>query len=944
MAGQLSRRTQDTPSLLSASADVLQLAGVASDSAARLINLLQHAGVPLGSAGPLLRSTDQASFVMRIDRPLMDFKSFQPTRRTYGVTTFGSWSQTDGMNVLPTATSGTGGRGSSGTAGVQGTYSAYVGKRDWLLDVRSGLSATDAHSTPDLALPGAQVLVGTGTSFDPSPAGSTGSTAAALEPLVFGGNGALAARRRTNLWETQAELRFYPPRRTRHRVTLTADVRRDGVLEEPGVDRYGTFTYASLDDLAAGQAAAFTRTLSAPERRAGVWNGFVALGDYWRVTDRFQLMYGARAEGDVYATAAASNSTLERSLGVRTNFVPNTLGLSPRFGFTWVRSGQRDSYRFSNLGAFRVASTSVLRGGIGEFRNLLGPDLVAPAVAATGLPGSTTQLFCAGPAVPAVAWGDWARGASLPSACSPILGSPSSALTDTAPAVHAINRGFTAPRSWRGNLAWSASNWGIAYTMEGIVSLNLHQLGFTDANFAGIPRFATAGEGRPVYVTPSDVVPGSGVVAPAGSRSARDFGSVLVQGSDLRSVSRQVTLTLAPSNPNFSRWFASGAYTLGRITQQQRGFDGSTFGDPRTTEWGRGDLDVRHQIILQGGYAAHDVTFTVFGRVQSGRPFTPLVGSDVNGDGLINDRAFVFDPTTIATSDTALARDIQGLLSRGPRGVRDCLTRNLGRPAARNACDGPWGATLNARLAVGGERLHLGKRPTIGLSFDNVLGGVDQVLHGDRLRGWGAPALPNPVLYEVRGFDPTTDQYRYSVNPRFGDTRPAATTLRVPFRITLDVQLDIGRPLAEQQLTKFLAPGRNGRPGPRLVPADLVRRYARNVVDPYQLLIEQSDSLLLTREQTAALEAADVRYRTRVDSAWSALAQYLAELPDRYDAASALKRQEAIVDAVWELTRIDVQAVLPTVLSPVQQHIVPWPINILLTEKRKVNVRMFIPG
>jgi hypothetical protein len=63
--------------------------------------------------------------------------------------------------------------------------------------------------------------------------------------------------------------------------------------------------------------------------------------------------------------------------------------------------------------------------------------------------------------------------------------------------------------------------------------------------------------------------------------------------------------------------------------------------------------------------------------------------SDINGDGIVNDRAFVFDPGS--TSDTSVARGMQSLLLDGPRAARDCLGSQLGRIATKNSCVGPWG-------------------------------------------------------------------------------------------------------------------------------------------------------------------------------------------------------------------------------------------------------------
>jgi hypothetical protein len=199
-------------------------------------------------------------------------------------------------------------------------------------------------------------------------------------------------------------------------------------------------------------------------------------------------------------------------------------------------------------------------------------------------------------------------------------------------------------------------------------------------------------------------------------------------------------------------------------------------------------------------------------------------------------------------------------------------------------------------------------------------------------------------LYQVRGFDSVSHRFRYEVNPRFGNTNPRATTFRAPFRVTLDVSIDIGRPPAEQQLDKWLRPGRNGRPGQRLSADELKRRYVRNVPDPYRVLLQETDSLLLTREQSDALTAAQASYRTRADSIWATLAADLAALGDGYDAAAALKQQEAAVSAVWELTRRDVQTTLPRILSPLHLRLAPWPVDLLLRTQGPVNVRVFAPG
>lgn len=931
---QVSRRTQDAPTLFDGDVAALRAAGVSADSAGRLISELTTLGVPLGRADQQ-RSTDRASFVLRLDKPQMDFKSFEPTRTTYGVTAFGSRESSEGVGLSPTTTSGAGGRSLATSGGVQASYSAYVGPENWLADFRTGLSLSDEQNDPYLARAAGRVLVASDANNPTAPFQS----ATGLQSLLFGGNGYLESRRRTSLWESQAELRFFAPGRATHRLTLSADARLDGLHLDPAVDRYGTYSFASLADVENNAPTSYSRVLAAPAQHARVWNAYLALGDYWRVQSHLQLMYGVRVEGNRYLTRPSYNDALDAALGVRADQVPNSIGVSPRLGFTWNIGGAGDRYGFSALGSSRIVRASVLRGGLGEFRNMLGPGIVADVMNATGLANATNQLFCAGASVPKPDW----SAANAPTSCLADAGGV--AIADAAPSVRALSPAFTAPRSWRANLSWSSQYRGLAYGLEGIASLNVDQPSLTNVNFTGARQFTVPIEGRPIFVSPAAVVPTSGILDPVAARRDAAFGTVLVQSSDRRSLSRQLTLSLAPANPPLGTWILFGSYTLARTTDRQRGFDGAAFGDPRELRWGRGDLDVRHQFLLQGGYQWTGVALTAFARVQSGRPYTPMIGGDVNGDGLANDRAFSFDPSELRTAgDTALANELQRLGQRAPQSVRSCLEHATGHAFGRNACDGPWTATLNARLDLSAERLHLSHRATIGLTFQNILGGIDQLLHGNNLKGWGSPTLPDPVLYQIRGFDPATQRFHYQVNPQFGDTRPEAVAFRTPFRVTIDVRLDLSRPIAEQQLDQFLKPGRSGRPGPKLSAADLKRRYLRAVPDPYEAILAESDSLLLTHAQFDTLTRLDSIYRARMDSVWSPLVEYLTNLGDQYDAADALARQEAATDAAWENTRLELHRTLPTILLPIQRQLLPWPAGMLLREEKPSKIRVYSGG
>ncbi len=927
------RRSADITSLASADGDLLRHAGVSPDSASRFLSLLHAAGIPSTIGGlPTAAVTDNVSFIGRFDHTPFDPATLGPAKTTWGLTAYGKLSRSGALSTTPTATQSHGGKSGQDIGSLQAQYSTFFGS-DYLADARTSFSVTRNQTDPYLSLPDGRVRVES----------DFADLGAAVASLQFGGNGGLAGDSKQWTWETASDVQFYASGTPRHRVKLSGDVRLDGYSQRVAQNTLGTFSYNSLADLGANVPASFTRTLNAPVREGAEWNAFLAASDLWRINPSWQVMYGARLEGNAFTGGPSQNATIDELFGARTDYAPSALHVSPRLGFNYNRSGQiRNTQIASGLGRFTGTTPGVLRGGIGEFRGMTPASLLSTALVSTGLPGSQTRLSCIGGAVPHADWAAYgAQSLAIPSSCA----GGASVFADAAPNVLLFDRSWSMARSWRSNLAWSSVFKRFNYTLEGLYSLNLNQPGVYDLNFSNAPRFTLADEARPVFVPAASVVASTGLVSAPDARVARDYGRVVSVRGDGRSVSKQATLTVSPNlvGGGFSNFYVAAGYTLSSIRALQRGFDATTFGSPAERVWTRGDLDARHQLLLQGGYSANNVTLTLLGRLTSGLPFTPIVGGDVNGDGLVNDRAFIPDPAR--ASDPAVASGLRSLIASSPSSVRQCLTRQANSPASAMSCEGPWTTSLNTRLGITGDGRRLSRRVDIGLNLSNPLGGIAQLLHGsDGLRGWGASAVPDPVLFNVRGWDPTAKRFQYSVNPRFGNTRPSVTTLRAPFRLTLDVSVDIGRQVEEQQVDRWLKPGRNGRRGVKADVQELRRRYDRNVPDLYGVVLQQSDSLLLSRDQAEAMQRARAAYRVRMDSVWNTLATYLANLPDQYDAHEAYRRAEEGIDGAWELTRVDLQRHLPEILNPVQLQLIPSVVKTLINSQGPVRIRLFITG
>ena len=905
-----------SPSLLTADAELLQHAGVAPDSAARFLSLLRQAGIPV-SAGGIPNGTidDNVSFIARVDHAPYDWNKLAYAPQSYGLQAYAKWGRTQAQGFTPIGTPAHGGSTTTGIGSLTGLYTAVFGQ-NYLADVRSSVTATKNSSGAYLALPDGRALV----------ASSFADASGGISTLQFGGNSGMNTDQRGYRWESMATLQLYPPGQATHRVKLAADARFDAYSQDVSNNALGTFAYNSLADLAANRPASFTRTLSTPTRTGGEWNGFVSVGDLWRVNPQWQLIYGLRAEGNAFTKRPPLNPALESALGVRNDDAPNTLALSPRLGANW-----------------QDGKGKIVRAGIGQFRNLADASLLAAPSVMTGLPGGLSRIACIGAAVPTPNWTAYEVDASaIPQQCAGSSGT----LVDASPNVQYVDPSFQPTRSWRANLGYQSSAWRNIYSIDLVGSWNLNQPGMYDRNFTGAPAFTLAGEGRPVFVSAASIVPGTGLVSPVGARRAAAFGRVIDVVSDLRSQSEQAIVTLRPYIPAAVRPYFGDigfTYTLTDVRAEQRGFDGAAFGDPALREWARADLDARHQFVAQWVLRplgdGRLIAF-MYGRLQSGLPYTPMVGSDINGDGLANDRAFVFDPARNG-ADPSTAPGMTNLLSSASPRVRDCLTSQLGRIAGRNSCEGPWTSAMNIGVRMNGQTLLHTPRMDVTVNLTNPLGGLDQLLHGaNNLHGWGTPAMPDRTLYTVTGFDQAANRFVYAVNPRFGSTQPSINTVRAPFRLTLDVQLDIARSMPEQQLDRWLRPGRAGRPGPKVTAADFMRRYQRTVPDPFGELLQQTDSLLLSPAQITRLQQVRTAYRTRVDGMWSDLSNYLGSLPDSYEFDAVARRTDQTIDDIWEISRVEVQKNLAEILAPAQTALLSGWSSFLWQARDRVHVRL----
>ncbi len=915
---QLDHNTRANQTLLNTGALGLQTAGVALDSVTRFLGILDQRGIPrFGGPDRQNKFSDNGSLFGSID--------IQPPNAvngdSYSLAFNGNFGKQSPVGGGATQLASSGGDRINWGGGAQLRTNRYVGLV--LSESSAGLNVSRNYGEPYLDLPSGRVRVNSVLE----------NGASGVQSLAFGGNQGLFGESRSLNGTVQNTLSWFDDA-NKHRVKLTTEVQYSGTQQNLANNLLGSFGFNSLADFEAGRPASFTRQLTARQRTTGQYTAAVSLGDSWRRTPNVQIQYGIRVENTRYSQIPLHNADIERLFNRRNDRVPTPFAISPRIGFSWTLGTSNDIAAFT--GGFR-APRAVVRGGIGVFANVSGAGQLGSALDNTGLSSGVQQLVCSGDAVPLPNWSAYnANRSAIPEHCAD--GTNGTVFSNTSPNVVLFSKSFSPQRSVRSNLSWQGPIWDARYSLnaEGTWALNLNQQQTVDINFLANRQFGLDAEsGRPVYVAPTSIDPVTGAIASRDARVSSLFNRVSELRSDIQSTTSQLQLRLSPIQRTPAHFGWSAAYTLTYVREQVPGFQ-STAGDPLGKEWAV-SANGPHQLSYNLRYNFFDyITVNWSGQFRSGTAFTPGVAGDINGDGYSNDRAFIYNPTTV--SDATLASGLQQLFSTLPGSTRACLDRQLGRVAERNSCRGPWSSSASMTITLDRAKFRMPQRAALNFSLSNPLGAADLALNGSgNLRGWGQSPFPDQSLFYVRGFNPTTRQYAYEVNQRFGQTRPQFLTLRAPVTMTVSMRIDLGPTRERQTITQQLRSGRE-TPGSRINESSFRQFGTNSVLNPMTQIIRQQDSLRLTSVQADSIASMNRRYAYRTDSLWTPVARYLAALPEKYQLDQAFDRYLRARRAQIDLLIGTIKAV-SELLTPEQKRKLPSQITNFLDPRYLNQIR-----
>ncbi len=295
-AYNVGRRFKDASSLVDANATGLTAAGVAPDSVARFLNVLGTEGISVNPRGlPQQQAQDVAQGLINMD--LMPSASGAGHSFTFGLA--GDFRRTSPVDVVSPllATPGHADATTFWGANASIVHTNYF----WfgvLTKTTIGFAGQGTNSDPYQRLPEGIVSVASAL-----PDGAGGSS---VRSLSFGGN-ALSTSTANRTLQITNQLSWFSLDNT-HTLRLTSSLGHDTFKSDVGRDLLGTFRFNSLSDVAGGEPASFTRTLTSTTQSGGQVVGALALGDYWRPKPGVQVQYGMRVDGTRFSELAVDQS------------------------------------------------------------------------------------------------------------------------------------------------------------------------------------------------------------------------------------------------------------------------------------------------------------------------------------------------------------------------------------------------------------------------------------------------------------------------------------------------------------------------------------------------------------------------------------------------------------------------------------------------------------
>ncbi len=438
-------------------------------------------------------------------------------------------------------------------------------------------------------------------------------------------------------------------------------------------DNFGAYRFNSLDNFNAGLAQQYDYSFSATAdpRQAAEFSvhqfGFYA-GDLWRASAHLTVNYGLRVDIPTFPDKPHANPVAVANFGYATDVVPSSKMWSPRAGFNWDVAGD---------------SKQQIRGGAGIFAGRPPYVWLSNQFGNTGIDFTRIgAAFNAANRIPFVP-----DAANQPKT---VVGASAGSFTNE---IDLIDPDFKYPQLLRASLGYDRSLglWGMIATVEGLYGKTLQDIDYQNLNFIPSANRRTS-DGRPIMVrkvsTLSDVIfltnTTEGSSWTVSGKIERPFRKGLAfSASYLYGHAESVNDGGSDqAASNFANNYIPGNPNQAPLSES-RFSPGSRINLAVNYEW---KLPKKLSLLTAAYYNG-----------QTGRPYTFLFLSDVNGDSkTANDLVFVPSSADQVLVTNGTFAQLDAYISSDPG-----LSKYRGQIIPRNAVRGPWTNGLDLSTSLG---------------------------------------------------------------------------------------------------------------------------------------------------------------------------------------------------------------------------------------------------
>ena len=540
-----------------------------------------------------------------------------------------------------------------------------------------------------------------------------------------------------------------------HAFKFGVDYAENDILNYYGRDIYGTYTFASLDDFAAGTPSSYTVRTPRPGRGYDdipaaytFKNTGLFLQDNWYVNSNLSMMFGVRLDIPKFDDEPLYNETIQQMYGYDNRVTIDTELWQPRFGFNYTFDAERATQLRGGLGLFQGAAPNVWLAGAFQNTglNFIAYDMRNPGAIFT--PGVNPPYAPTGPG------------------SNPRL------------RVDVMEPGLALPSVWKGNLAFDHELpwYGIVASAE-LLMLNTKDDIYFESLDVASPTYRGQ-DGRMIYWNPQGLDPSRvdgnrGIQNGrngAGNRANRpnNIDQIMVAHNTSKGASKALTLALSKPMLMEDHWGWTVGYTYTDATQVS-----PMASSQNTSNWnGTTIYQVNENVASNSRYAIRDrftgvltysneffgdnsTTFGLFYEGRSGLPFSYIYYNDINGDGAsTNDLFYVPNGRgdVLFTGGAAMEDSFFTWLAQNPD-----LARYAGQVVPGNSGQAQWINNFDLRISQQVPAFFEGHKAELTLDLMNV---------GNLLnKKWGV--IEDYGFYQTMrvanyaGIDPTTGKYVY---------------------------------------------------------------------------------------------------------------------------------------------------------------------------------------